>query len=252
MRENYTTDAINLKSYPLSESDKIVVMYSRDKGLIKGVAKGAKKIKSKLGGRMDLFVANRLMLNKGRNLDTICQAEAINTFSGLRNNMDKLIYSSYMSEVISVFGYEQDCNSEEVYDTFYKALNKISEAENKTEILLNVIKFQLKIMNSAGYKPNLTNCINCGCDEVNEWFFSTASGGIICENCAKNFNKIVKFQHKLKEFLTDLDNTGFESKSPFEELANEKVCIVCFNLLQNYIKEHSEKDFKTTKILETV
>ena len=91
MKQNFTTNAINLKTYNLSESDKIILMYSQDKGLIRGVAKGGKKMTSKLGGRMDLLVANKLMLNKGRNLDTICQAEALNTFYNLRNDMDKLM-----------------------------------------------------------------------------------------------------------------------------------------------------------------
>ena len=50
---NLVTDAINLKSYNLSEADKIVVMYTKDYGLMRGVAKGVKKAKSKLGARMD-------------------------------------------------------------------------------------------------------------------------------------------------------------------------------------------------------
>lgn len=111
--QNFTTNAINLKSYNLSETDKIIVMYSKDKGIIKGVAKGAKKTTSKLGGRMDMLVANRLMLHKGRNLDTICQAQAINTFKNTRNDMDKLFYSIYCSEVVHSFGVENDPNSEE-------------------------------------------------------------------------------------------------------------------------------------------
>ena len=95
--ESFVTDAINLKSYNLSESDKIMVMYSRDRGLIRGVAKGVKKPKSKLGARMDLLVANKLMLHKGRNLDTISQAEAFNTFNATRRNMDKIFYSMFKS-----------------------------------------------------------------------------------------------------------------------------------------------------------
>ena len=66
MQNSFVTDAINLKAYNLSESDKIIVMYSKDKGLIRGVAKGVKKPKSKLGARMDLLVANTLMLHKGK------------------------------------------------------------------------------------------------------------------------------------------------------------------------------------------
>ena len=62
MNNNYVTEAINLKSYNLNDADKILVMYSKDNGLIKGVAKGVKKPKSKLGARMDLLVANSLQL----------------------------------------------------------------------------------------------------------------------------------------------------------------------------------------------
>ena len=90
---NVVTDAINLKSYNLKDSDKIVVMYSKELGLIRGVAKGVKKPKSRLGARMDSLVANKVMLYKGKNLDTICQAEALNTFKDSRQDYDKLIYS---------------------------------------------------------------------------------------------------------------------------------------------------------------
>ena len=93
MKEQFTTNAINLKSYSISESDKIIVMYSKEKGIIKGVAKGIKKTTSKLGGRMDLLVANKMMLNRGKTLDTRCQAEALNTFFNLRNDFDIAVFA---------------------------------------------------------------------------------------------------------------------------------------------------------------
>ena len=88
---NYVTEAINLKSYNLNDADKIIVMYSKDNGLIKGVAKGIKKPKSKLGARMDLLVANSLQLLKGRSMDTIVQAQTVNNFRKTREDIDKLI-----------------------------------------------------------------------------------------------------------------------------------------------------------------
>lgn len=252
MRENYTTDAINLKSYNLSESDKIILMYSRDKGLIKGVAKGVKKIKSKLGGRMESFVANKLLLNKGKNMDTICQAEAINTFANLRNNMDKLIYSSYVAEVVSIFGYENDSNSKEVYDIFYKTLNRIANSQHKIEILLNVIRYQLKIMRLFGYELSLLNCVHCGCKVDEKSLFSTNLGGILCEDCAKNYYGLTIFPIKIRDFLCELLKLDIDEKSKYDDLVNEKVCDVCFNLLKNYIQSRSEKEFKTVKMLEMV
>ena len=130
---NVVTDAINLKSYNLKDSDKIVVMYSKDLGLIRGVAKGVKKPKSRLGARMDSLVANKVMLYKGKNLDTICQAEALNTFKDSRQDFDKLMYSSYVSEIISIFGVEDDPSSKDVYDLLYKVLDRIASA-NKISV----------------------------------------------------------------------------------------------------------------------
>ena len=134
MKEQFTTNVINLKSYNISEADKIMVMYSKEKGIIRAVAKGIKKTTSKLGGRMDLLVANKLMLNKGNNLDTICQAEALNTFYKLRCDMNKLFYSMYCSEIVSNFGIENDPNSEEILTCFILFLKQFQMHRQKNKL----------------------------------------------------------------------------------------------------------------------
>jgi DNA repair protein RecO (recombination protein O) len=232
------TDAINLKYYDLSEADKIVVMYSREKGLIKGVAKGVKKPKSKLGARMDLLVANKLMLSKGRNLDTICEAQALNTFSKTRTNMDKIFYSMYVSEVTHNFGVEDDPNSAEIYELLYKALDAVSVAADKTAVLLAVIKFQLKMMQLCGFGIELENCLCCGA-AAEGMYFSARQGGVVCGECASGG---VLMHDKIRAFLSSLD---FERKSDYEDKATERVCTVCFELLKDYIALHSSKKFKT-------
>jgi DNA repair protein RecO (recombination protein O) len=132
--EEFVTDAINIKTYPLSENDNIVLMLTKNQGLIRGVAKGVKRPKSKLGARMQILVANKLMLRKGRNLSTISQAQAINTFNKLRSDLDRLTYSMYLAELISVFC-EENSSSEDIYELFYSILEKISLSISKTEIL---------------------------------------------------------------------------------------------------------------------
>lgn len=250
---NFVTDAINLKSYNLSESDKIIVMYSRDKGLIRGVAKGVKKPKSKLGARMDLLVANKLMLYKGRNLDTICQAEALNTFHKTRQNMDKIFYSIYISEVVSNFGVEDDPCSNEIYELLYKALEKIASAENKLEILLSVLKFQLKMMVISGFGIEFDNCLKCGCElKEDNMYFSSNLGGVICPKCNEAYGITVIMHHKLRDFLEALAQLDFDFKSEYEEKATEKVCSVCFELLKGYISVHSPKKFNSTNILQEI
>lgn len=250
---NFVTDAINLKSYNLSESDKIIVMYSKDKGLIKGVAKGVKKPKSKLGARMDLLVANKLMLYKGKTLDRICQADVLNTFNKTRRDMDKIFYSMYISEVVSNFGVEDDPCSKEVYEILYKALEKISDSETKEEMLIAVIKFQLKMMQISGFGIEFETCLGCGChiDDRN-MYFSPRLGGVVCEKCNENLHLKTLMHYKIRDFLNAMVQFDFDHKSEYDEKATEKVCMVCFELLKAYIAEHSSKKFNTIGVLHEV
>lgn len=250
---NFVTDAINLKSYNLSEADKIIVMYSKDKGLIRGVAKGVKKPKSKLGARMDLLVANKLMLYKGKTLDRICQAEALNTFNKTRQNMDKIFYSMYVTEIVNNFGVEDDPCSAEIYELLYKVLDKISNAVNNVEILIAVIKFQLKMMQISGFGIELDNCLCCkNAVESENMYFSPQMGGIICAKCNSNYKLKTVLHYKLRDFLNACLQYDFDSKSDYEKKANEKVCSVCFELLKEYITLHSAKKFKSTDILQEI
>lgn len=249
--QNYTTNAINLKSYNLSETDKIVVMYSKDKGIIKGVAKGAKKTTSKLGGRMDMLIANKLLLHQGKSLNTICQAQALNTFKNTRSNMDKLFYSIYCADVVHSFGVENDPNSEEIYELFYKTLEAVSNSENKTGLLLAIIKFQLKITHIAGYSLELETCSCCGGALDNEnIYFSAQNGGTVCCECKKHTIKATKLHHKIRDFLNTMLQLDFDAKSRYDELATEKICDFCFNMLSMHVEQFSPKRIKSGQILE--
>lgn len=253
MKEQFTTNVINLKSYSISEADKIILMYSKEKGLIKGVAKGIKKTTSKLGGRMDLLVANKMMLNKGKNLDTICQAEALNTFFNLRSDIDKLFFAMYCCEIVTNFGTENDPNSEEIYNLFYTFLEQISNAKTKEQAMLSVLRFQLKIMDITGYSIELNECVKClKTPNDEEIYFSIEQGGILCKECAKNICKKVKIPYKIVEFLNTLLNEEFTKHTKYDDLATEKVCDTCINLIKNYIEYYSPKRFKTTQMLESI
>lgn len=249
---NFTTNAINLKSYNLSESDKIVVMYSQDKGLIKCVAKGAKKSNSKLGGRLDMFVANKLLLYKGKSLDRICQAEALNTFNKTRSNYDKLLYSSYLAEVINNFCTENDVNSNDIYNLFYLALEHISNSKNKTEILTYVIKFQLKIMKLLGYEPTFDKCICCNKTINDDYsYFDIAQGGTLCEDCCRHASNTVRINYKIKDYLITDANEDFSIQTKYDKLITENVALICFKFLNKYIQSNSNRKFNTEKMLET-
>lgn len=250
LKKKYTTDAINLRSFDLNDSDKIVVMYSKDYGLIRSVAKGVKQPKNKLGARMDNLMANSLQFSKGRSLDVVCQAQTLNSFKKIREDMLKLFCSSYISEVVSIFGLENDPTSVDTYNLLYDALESISSLNQKKDVLLVVLKFQLKIMKILGIYPELNKCLACGKKLADEdMFFSQEYCGVFCSNCNREHYANLKLNYKLRDFLNELSNTDFNHRSEYELKSNDKVCIVCFNLLKDYLIKHSDKKFKSDKVL---
>ena len=247
---NYVTEAINLKSYNLNDADKIIVMYSKDNGLIKGVAKGIKKPKSKLGARMDLLVANTLQLLKGRSMDTIIQAQTVNHFKKSRENIDKLTLSTYVSEVVMNFGEGSESASQEVYNLLYKALNKISDSLEKKDMLIAAIKFQLKMLLIMGFCVEFDTCLCCGERIINEdMYFSIPMGGVICNECNETLGIRLKMHNKIRDFMQAMLQFDFDYESEYDKKANEKVCQVCFNLLDEYIKTHTNKSQKSAKMI---
>lgn len=258
MTHSFVTNTINLNSYDLSENDKIVVMYSKEKGLIKGIAKGCKKPKSKLGGMMQALVVNKIIMNKGRNLDVISQAEQIDSFKALKTDFNKLSFSMYCAEIISNYGAAEDSDSENIYDMLYSVLSSIAQANNIIELLLCVMKFQLKIMDTVGLQISLDSCSNCGgaFEENNDYRFSIATGGILCKECYEALTgingKVVSIHPKIVQFLSTLEKTDFNEKTKYDKLVTEKVCTICFNLLKDYISFHSSKKFKTIDVIELV
>lgn len=241
MSRSYQTNAININSYNLSENDKIIVMYSKDNGIIRCVAKGVKKPKSKLGGRMDLLINNNLVLSRGKNLDVVSQAEVLNGFKNIRLDFTRLGFAIYCAELVGIFGVENDPNSEVIYKLILDTLAEIDKTSGKSNLLKIVMDFQLKLMQITGYSLALENCSCCG-NPYNEKFrFSISSGGVVCESCA-GFSSVSP--EKTKQIVSVLS-----SKSCEQDLSAQEFC---FDTMKDYISYHSHKKIKTHSFLSII
>ena len=100
MSRTYKATGINLKSMPLGEADRLLTILTREFGLIRAVAPGARKCKSSLSGRSELFVVNELLIAKGRSLDKITQAESLESYPRLSQDLLKLAASQYLAEMV--------------------------------------------------------------------------------------------------------------------------------------------------------
>ncbi len=247
---HYSTQAINLKSYNFGEADKIIVMYSRDYGIIRCVAKGVKRAKSSLGGRMQAFMANKLFLAKGRNLDIVCQAENIESFCKLKTDYSKLSYAFYCAELINVFGTENDSNSSQIYDILFETFKNISIFDNNEESMWAVLRFKLKLAEYLGYAVELDSCVRCNQTERKYrtyHFFCPETGGVVCSECFLKSRKSFEIDKRHIKLFRDAINYDF----PFEnEYKDKNLLFSGFNILKEFISQRSDRKLKTAEMIE--
>ena len=99
MSQKYKAIGIILKGSSIKENDRLITVLTPKYGLIRAVAPGAKKHKSSLRGRTQLFVVNELLIIKGKSLDKVIQADTIYTYPGLSKDIGKLAAAQYLAEL---------------------------------------------------------------------------------------------------------------------------------------------------------
>lgn len=163
MSKTYSATGINLKAQPFGESDRLLTILTREFGLIKAIAPGARKAISPLGGRSELFVVNQLLIAKGRSLDRITQAETVTTYGGLSKNLGKLAASQYLAELVlsQALG---DHQQEDLFILLNEHLNRLQTLSNShliansTQIIACLTQGIFHLLALAGTAPQVQLC----------------------------------------------------------------------------------------------
>jgi DNA repair protein RecO (recombination protein O) len=187
MAITYTATGINLKGSPLGESDRLLTVLTREYGLLRVVAPGARKSNSKLGGRSGLFVVNTLLISKGRSLDKIIQAETLESYPGLGQDLRKLTASQYIAELVLVQALSEH-PQDELFSLLNEHLTRLDDAPASLAIacLTHAIYHFLAM---AGVPPQVHECcisqrLLSGDSMAAPWVasFSVAAGGVVHPN----------------------------------------------------------------------
>ncbi|MEH2147685.1 DNA repair protein RecO [Nostoc sp.] len=159
MSRTYKATGINLKTQALGESDKIVTILTREFGLIRAVAPGARKHNSSLGGRSGMFVVNELLIAKGRSLDKITQAQTLKTYPGLAKDLGKLSASQYLAEIVLCEALSEQ-PQEELYDLFNEHLHRLEavSSANPSGVLAHLAHGVFHLLALAGLTPQVQIC----------------------------------------------------------------------------------------------
>jgi len=154
------TEALILKTYSLAEADKIVVMLTQNEGLVRGVAKGAKRLKSRFGGGLEPFsIVNLTYFQKEeRELVSINQVELVKSYFQSASDPQFLQKFSYLSDLLTEFAPPHDPN-ENLYRMAKVCLE--TAAQNPASLENVVLYFELWILRLGGYLPDWNRCDNC-------------------------------------------------------------------------------------------
>lgn len=156
MSRTYKATGINLKGMPLGEADRLLTVLTQEYGLLRVVAPGARKHRSKIGARSEPFVVNQLLIAPGKNLDKVVQAETVTSYPGLSQNLRKLTAAQYLAELI-LYQALSDQPQIELFHLFQEHLSRL-EQSTPAETLPYLTHGIFHLLALEGLAPQVHQC----------------------------------------------------------------------------------------------
>jgi DNA repair protein RecO (recombination protein O) len=263
MTGSYDLTGIVLQKKPFGENDLLVTILSPDLGLVRGVAPGARKHKSRLRGRTELLVVNHFFLIQGRSIDRITQIETIESYPKLSQSIGKLAVSQYLAELVLNLALREQPQSE-LYTLLREHLRRIENLSTEENLFPYLAQAIFHLLAVTGIAPNVHSCIYCQKAiepqfQQQNWQigFSFQGGGIIKNNFSST-NKIDRQINALE--LAILQSLGNSDVSPlnditsfqFHQLLIEKSWIRVERMLKDYLEFYLGKVLKSAEIITDV
>lgn len=177
-RESYRDRALVVRTHDFGEADRIIVLLTREHGVVRGVAKGVRRSKSRFGSRLQLFVELDVQLYPGRTLSTISGADTVGYYaSGIIEDFTRYSCASAVLEIAA-----QIAAIEEDPHLFDATAGVLKRMQDSTHPILLLDEYMLRAMNHAGWAPSLFNCAQCG-RRGPHTAFHPGAGGAVCLYC---------------------------------------------------------------------
>ena len=179
MTKLYKVDAVVLRARDCGSADKLLTLFSRERGKIKAMAHGAGKSTSRKRGAVQPFTRSQFLLRAGREIDSVSQCEGLEMHLHLRENFTRLACASYLAELVEALAPEGE-PGEPIFFLLMETLKRMAAVDPE----LLPLAFQLKAAALFGYRPELEVCAGCRSEMEGKIYFSPAQGGIVCDRCS--------------------------------------------------------------------
>ncbi len=223
----YRTEAVVLRQRRLGDADKICVLFTPQRGRIEAVAKGVRRPKSRLAGHVEPLTRSSLLIAVGRSLDIITQAETLDAYAPLHEEIDRLSRGLYVAELVDRFT-DSEADVGGLYRQLVATLERVAAA---TDPDLAVRWFEMHLLADQGYQPQLARCVRCeGSVSPDGNGFSASAGGVLCPDCrpAAEGRPLSAKAFKLLRFL---------QSAPYEEAARVRVDGALSNEIETHLRD---------------
>ncbi len=227
-------NGILLYGVPYGENDKILSVFTLEKGIVSAKIKGVKKAGAKLKFAAEPFCFAEYMFSKSGAKRVVTGASLIDSFYPVRESLVKLYSASVCVEFVRAF-FKEGIISKEMFLLLASALKDIAYADASAKLVLT--RFLISALKIVGYGLNLNGCFVCQ-KITNRAFFNPETGSFYCENCFDGRGREIDV--KTLTTLKDIENG---------KTFSEEECVRPLKLLNYYLNFKSEEKISALKTL---
>lgn len=240
-------EAVVLRHSDWGEADRILVLFTREMGKVRAIAKGVRKLRSRKAGHLEPFTRVTLQLAKGRNLWIITQAETVDAYQPLREDLVLMGYAVYVIELIDRSSGEEGPNLP-LYRLLINTLHRLAKTDDPFQV---VRYYELRLLDLLGFRPELKLCGQCGkAIQAEDQFFSAEVGGALCPNCGKGVPGVRPMAMRTLKFLRHFQRSTYAEAMRVSLPAPVRPEMEA--AIQHYLMYHLERRLNTPDFLKLV
>jgi DNA repair protein RecO (recombination protein O) len=245
---SFRAEAVVLRHADWGEADRILTLYTREYGKVRAVAKGARKMRSRKAGHLEPFTRITVQLARARDLPIITQVETLEAYLSLREDLLLMGYASYVMELLDRLTYDEEGGNPTIFHLLTETLARLA---GEVPPWLALRYYEMRLLDSLGYRPQLLVCSNCRRDILPEdQYFSASAGGVICPRCGAGLPGLWQISMGSLKFLRHFQRSSFKDAARANPTKAEQKEIE--TLMQAYFTYLLERSLNTPGFLKRV
>lgn len=247
-QRSFRVEAVVLRHSNWGEADRLLVLYTRQKGKLRAVAKGARKMRSRKAGHVEPFMQVSLQLAAAHGPYIVTDAEMIEAFQPLREDLLRTGYAAYAVELVDRFSYEEESENPLIFSLLTDTLNRIAR---EPDPWLGLRYYEVRLLDSLGFRPQLMKCSNCQTEiKPEDQYFSPSLGGVLCPRCGNGLQGAWKVSLEALRIFRHLQRSTYPVAARARPLP--KIKIELETLMQAYLTYLLERELNTPGFIKRV